>query len=100
VQACTDAKRDAAIDRVREAMAGQSSDVKQQVDAQLAIPDNVKIDDCSAFADSGTTAPGSWCIRVAIPYDYAGHPIVPSAPGLGVFMPSTLTSSGVVQLSS
>jgi Flp pilus assembly protein TadG len=39
------------------------------------------------------------CIEVTITWDYANHPVVPSAPGLGVFMPNTLTSKAVVQYS-
>jgi hypothetical protein len=99
--ACQTTKRVAAIDRVKEAVDGQSAEVKEEV-RHLVEDDaeNVKIDDCTAFSGSGTTTPGSWCIRVALPFDYGSHPIVPSAPGLGIVMPSTLTASGVVQLSS
>jgi Flp pilus assembly protein TadG len=39
------------------------------------------------------------CIEVTVTWDYAGHPVVPSAPGLGVVMPNNLTSKAVVQYS-
>ena len=49
---------------------------------------------------SSATACGTHsCIEVTVTWDYAGHPVVPSAPGLGVVMPSTLTSKAVVQYS-
>jgi len=48
---------------------------------------------------SATTCGTHSCIEVTITWDYAGHPVVPSAPGLGVFMPNTLTSKAVVQYS-
>ena len=37
------------------------------------------------------------CITVNIVYDYANHPIVPPAPGLGLVTPNTFTSKAVVQ---
>lgn len=37
------------------------------------------------------------CITVSIVWDWAGHPIVPHAPGLGLVTPPTFASSAVVQ---
>ncbi|MEA2716301.1 MAG: hypothetical protein QOI56_1489 [Actinomycetota bacterium] len=37
------------------------------------------------------------CIKVTITYDNKNHPLVPPAPGLGLFTPDTFTSSAVVQ---
>lgn len=38
------------------------------------------------------------CITVYVHYDYANHPIVPPAPGLGIFLPSNLDSAAVLQV--
>jgi Flp pilus assembly protein TadG len=37
------------------------------------------------------------CIQVKIVYDYKNHPLVPPAPGLGVFTPDKFESTAVVQ---
>ena len=39
------------------------------------------------------------CITVTINYDLVGHPVIPPAPGLGLFTPGTLSSKAVVQYS-
>ncbi len=43
--------------------------------------------------------PSASCITVTVDYDYANHPVVPAAPGLGVFLPGTLIGTAVVQIS-
>lgn len=48
---------------------------------------------------SATTCGTHSCISVTVAWDYAGHPVLPSAPGLGVVMPNSLTSTAVVQYS-
>lgn len=40
---------------------------------------------------------GAQCITVTITYDWAGHPVVPAAPGLGLVTPSSFHSTAVVQ---
>ncbi|MDQ4133843.1 MAG: pilus assembly protein [Actinomycetota bacterium] len=55
------------------------------------------------YSRTATTGPcaGSssvTCITVTVTYDYKNHPVVPSAPGLGVVLPNTFTSKSVVQL--
>lgn len=54
-----------------------------------------------AYTPVYTTAPcgSNQCITVTINYDLAGSPVVPPAPGLGLFTPGTLTSTAVVQYS-
>jgi Flp pilus assembly protein TadG len=77
----------AAKDRVKQAMSslGQySADDPAQFDAQV-LP-------CTA-------SPASKCITVKVTYPYSSKPIVPPAPGLGLVMPSTLSSTAVVQVS-
>ncbi len=37
------------------------------------------------------------CIKVTITYDYKNYPIVPPAPGLGLFTPDKFESTAVVQ---
>lgn len=49
---------------------------------------------------TGTCTGGAGnCITVTITYDYKNHPIVPTAPGLGLVVPDTFHSSAVVQYS-
>lgn len=33
------------------------------------------------------------CLEVTVTYDYGDHPVIPSLPGFGLFLPSTLQSS-------
>lgn len=42
---------------------------------------------------------GSQCVTVTISYDWANHPVVPAAPGLGIVRINTLVSSATVQYS-
>jgi uncharacterized membrane protein len=44
------------------------------------------------------SASGPECMFVTIAYPYKDKPIVPSAPGLGVVMPDTMTSNAVVKI--
>ncbi len=41
--------------------------------------------------------PASQCVTVTVNYDYAGHPIVPALPLLGVAIPATLGATATVQ---
>ena len=43
---------------------------------------------------------GPQCVTVTISWDWAGHPVVPAAPGLRIFPINTLGSQAVVQYSS
>ena len=45
---------------------------------------------------AGTSGPR--CVTVDITYDYAGTPLLPPLPGLGVVFPNTIASTGVIQL--
>jgi Flp pilus assembly protein TadG len=38
------------------------------------------------------------CITVVLDYDYQNHPLIPSAPGLGIINPTRLTSTAIVQV--
>jgi len=38
------------------------------------------------------------CITVKLDYDYQNHPLIPSAPGLGIINPTKLTSTAIVQV--
>jgi len=60
------------------------------------------VDEPNAFsAQVGPCSQGSpnSCITVTITYNYASHPIVPPAPGLGLVTPDKLKSTAVVQVS-
>ena len=50
----------------------------------------------AAACDTGNPT-GPQCITVTISWDWDNHPVVPAAPGLGVFPVETLGSSAVVQ---
>jgi Flp pilus assembly protein TadG len=50
----------------------------------------------SATSCATTNDPTGWCIQVTVTYDKS---IVPSAPGLGVFIPTGATSVATVQVS-
>ena len=39
------------------------------------------------------------CITVTITYDLKNHPVVPPAPGLGIVLPDSMTSTATVQYS-
>jgi len=54
----------------------------------------------TATTSTGTCSVGSGtCLTVNIVYDYANHPLVPNAPGIGLFTPSTFHSTAIVQYS-
>jgi Flp pilus assembly protein TadG len=57
--------------------------------------------DPTGFNTSCPTAadPSGTCLEVIVTYDYGDHPIIPAAPGLGYFNPTTLSSTAVVQVS-
>lgn len=38
------------------------------------------------------------CVKVALTYDYAAHPIVPPLPGLGIALPASIAAQATVQL--
>ena len=43
--------------------------------------------------------PFKTCVTVKVTYPYSSRPLVPLAPGLGLFTPSTINSEATVQLS-
>ena len=62
------------------------------------IGDKYSDGDVTAEVDSCTSSPTRDCITVTISYPYKDKPIVPSAPGLGVVLPDTMTSTAVVKV--
>lgn len=42
--------------------------------------------------------PATRCVTVTVSYDYAGHPVVPALPLLGIAIPATLSAAATVQL--
>jgi len=66
---------------------------QERVQAALGAPG-----DYSATYNTGACTFGTGsCITVNIIYDYANHPIVPPAPGLGLATPATFHSTAIVQ---
>jgi Flp pilus assembly protein TadG len=51
----------------------------------------------SATAANCAANPATRCVTVAVNYDYAGHPIVPALPLLGIAIPANLAASATVQ---
>lgn len=62
------------------------------------IGDRYSDGDVAADVVSCPSSPASSCIEVEITYPYKDKPIVPSAPGLGVVLPDTMTSTAVVKV--
>jgi len=74
---------------------------KQEVRESLDwIGDKYSDDDVEARVDPCSSGSTDDCIFVAIRYPYNDKPIVPSAPGLGVVLPDTMTSNAVVKIDS
>lgn len=110
--ACVTQKRQAAIDRTKGAVGGQSQTVRDEVRRAIenTAANRVQVAPCASPPNPGVApadpnagvaaGAGPYCMFVDLPYDYSAHPIVPSAPGLGIVMPNTLHSAGVVQLTN
>src|SRR5206468_11811900 len=77
-----------ARDRVAKDLQGSLSGNNQYVDtSQTAV----------GYCNAPLTA-GPKCITVKVSYPYSDHPLVPQAPGLGLVMPNTLSSTAVVEV--
>jgi Flp pilus assembly protein TadG len=87
--ACIATKEAAAETRTVDAVKAQGTAIEDEV--------RNKVDAHVALCDGSATA---YCMTVTIPFDYGAHPIVPSAPGLGIIMPNTLNADSVVQLTN
>jgi Flp pilus assembly protein TadG len=51
----------------------------------------------SATAANCVANPATRCVTVVVNYDYAGHPIVPALPLLGIAIPANLGATATVQ---
>lgn len=51
-----------------------------------------------AFVEPCASDPAYECVRVVTSYDWAGNPLMPPLPGLGLVMPDTMTRSATVQI--
>ncbi|SFA80639.1 TadE-like protein [Collimonas sp. OK607] len=59
----------------------------------------VHVDTCTPPAPMPCAASSSArCITVKVTYPYTTHPLVPSLPGMGIALPTTLGSSATVQI--
>ncbi len=52
----------------------------------------------NAAAADCVANPATRCVTVTVTYDYAGHPIVPALPLLGIAIPANLHAAATVQL--
>jgi Flp pilus assembly protein TadG len=55
---------------------------------------------CTAVPESCPSNMNSTCLAVTVTYDYASSPLFPELPGLGVIMPSSISSTNVLQMST
>ncbi len=55
---------------------------------------------CKATPEQCPSNASNSCLQVTIMYDYASSPLFPELPGFGVIMPSTLSSTNVLQMST
>ena len=95
--ACQEDVETAVIEEVKEAVDGQSTPIQDEVAFQLENPTVTEQNVDVSLCDGSVTA---YCLTVTIPFNYRDYPIVPSAPGLGVFMPDQLLSDATVRLTN
>lgn len=93
----------AAAEGARAAVRDAASDAQRITNAQNAsnqVLSWLASGSYSATATIGACAgdPAVNCVQVTASYDYAGHPIVPPLPLLGVAVPNTLNAAATVQL--
>lgn len=93
----------AAAEGARAAVRDASSDAQRITNAQNAS--NQVLSWLASGSYSVTVAIGACvgdpsvnCVQVTATYDYAGHPIVPPLPLLGVAVPNALNAAATVQL--
>ena len=55
---------------------------------------------CVATEETCPSNANATCLSVTVTYNYASSPLFPEMPGLGIFTPSTLSSTNVLQLST
>jgi Flp pilus assembly protein TadG len=55
---------------------------------------------CKATTGSCPSNASNTCLTVTVLYNYASSPLFPELPGLGVIMPSTISSTNVLQMST
>ncbi len=79
--------------------AAQARVAKQQVKQSVEGALGGNYDDSMTTATVDTCSTGSGkCITVKLTYPYESKPLVPNAPGLGLMLPSSLSSTAVVQV--
>jgi Flp pilus assembly protein TadG len=55
---------------------------------------------CKATTEQCPSNANNSCLQVTVTYDYAASPLFPELPGLGVIMPSSISSTNVLQMST
>jgi Flp pilus assembly protein TadG len=55
---------------------------------------------CKASTGSCPSNANNSCLTVTVTYNYASSPLFPELPGLGVIMPSSISSTNVLQMST
>lgn len=54
--------------------------------------------DVHAFVEPCASDTSRQCVRVVTSYDWAGNPLVPPLPGLGLVVPDLMSRSAIVQI--
>jgi Flp pilus assembly protein TadG len=89
----------AAVGATQGDQTAETAAAHDKVDAAMKSFSGYHVDDPGAFEADFIPCGINTCIKVTVKYDYASHPIVPPAPGLGLVTPDKLTSTAVVQVS-
>jgi Flp pilus assembly protein TadG len=55
---------------------------------------------CKASTEQCPSNANNSCLEVTVTYNYAASPLFPELPGLGVIMPSSISSTNVLQMST
>jgi Flp pilus assembly protein TadG len=93
----------AVAEGARAALRDASSDAQRITNAQNASNQVLSWLASGSYDATATVAacvgdPSVNCVQVTASYDYAGYPVVPPLPLLGVAVPNTLNATATVQL--
>jgi Flp pilus assembly protein TadG len=53
---------------------------------------------CNALEEVCPSNANATCLKVTVSYNYSTAPLFPELPGMGIFMPSTISSTNILQM--